>query len=766
MKWLRNGGYFISAALFLTTSSFTFAQESKTPQINTNKLNIPHTNGSINVDADLSDKAWQDALVVDLNIVNSPWNNRPSPVKTTAKIMENGEYLYISFLAEDPDPSKIKGFLSDRDSTLTDDIVGIKLDTYNNRRILYQFLVNPYGVQNDAIANENTGSVNTLWDGIWQSYGKITDQGYQVEIAIPFNILNFEPSDANKTWSLELLRLYPRDERLRISHMPLNRDNNCWACQMPEAVGFKQAKLGKNIQLTPYAAASYDQSRDIWDATDPWHNKTNSDAGIDLRWGITPSNSLTATLNPDFSNVESDSGQLSVNKNFSLFFKEKRSFFLENSDYFSSNNNLVYTRNIADPDYGVKFTGREQQHTYGFFATNDTQTNIILPGNLGSRIRTLNQESKSSALNYRYNVNDDLSFGFLSTYRSADVYHNLVTALESKFRLDESNTFKAQLLSSDTKDDPSIASSTDAFNDTAYKLNYSHESEYWTIELGQQQINKNFRADLGFMPKSDFKESTVSVKRQYYGDENTWWTEASAEIKWDIQHNQQNELIERGYLASSIINGPMLSRFVLSYSNKDKVGLRKTAENNAIDLNTSRFTESIAGLFAEAQPLASLNIALGIDKGKKIDYSNDRLGNYQEIYGYVTWFITNHLKVDLYQSYSEMKADNELTGLHNANVYTENLIDLRFAYQFDVRSYLKLNIVYDDISKNIANNPLSSVSATDKSLSTQLIYSYQINPQTVFYLGYSDSSYQDDDLTQLTRERKTFFSKISYAWQP
>jgi predicted porin len=210
----------------------------------------------------------------------------------------------------------------------------------------------------------------------------------------------------------------------------------------------------------------------------------------------------------------------------------------------------------------------------------------------------------------------------------------------------------------------------------------------------------------------------------------------------------------------------MLSRFVLSYSNKDKVGLRKTAENNAIDLNTSRFTESIAGLFAEAQPLASLNIALGIDKGKKIDYSNDRLGNYQEIYGYVTWFITNHLKVDLYQSYSEMKADNELTGLHNANVYTENLIDLRFAYQFDVRSYLKLNIVYDDISKNIANNPLSSVSATDKSLSTQLIYSYQINPQTVFYLGYSDSSYQDDDLTQLTRERKTFFSKISYAWQP
>jgi hypothetical protein len=757
MKLLRNSGIAMSAVVFITTNSYAFESVPVSTTINNAQLSIPYTEHSIIIDADLSDPAWQQALEIDLNIVNNPWNNLPSPIKTTAKIIENGEYLYVAFIADDPDPSKIKGFLADRDSTWGDDLVGIKLDTYNNRRLDYEFLVNPYGVQNDSIANENTGEVNDLWDGIWQSYGKITEQGYQVEIAIPFNMLNFEQSDTDKVWAIELLRLYPRDERLRISHINLDRNNKCWLCQIPEIKGFKKAKMGKNIRLTPYSVAGRNQNRDIYNSNDSWH------------WGITASAALDATLNPDFSNVEADSGQLNVNKNFALFFNEKRPFFLENADYFSSNYNLVYTRNIADPDYGVKITGREQQHSYGFFATNDSQTNILLPGNLGSQLLTLNKESYASALNYRYNVNDDFSVGLIGTLRTAEHYHNLVTGVDGKYRIDDSNSVLAQVLSSNSKNTDAgfqglVANTDTGFSDQAYKVNFVHESEHWQVNLGQQQINKNFRADLGFVPKTDFKQSDISIQRTFYGDTESWWSEANIKSDWDIQRNQANEIIEQAFKVSSTVYGPMLSRLVAKIERANRVGLRANNAIDDIDNNTTMFTEQLIDLHGELHVNSRIKAGIGINQGDKIDYGNNRLGFYREYYGEITLNPTDHFMIDLFYTQSSLRADNEVGN--DEQVYHAKLTDLRLSYQFDVRSYLKLNVIYADVQRNPENNPMLSYTGKDRSLATQLMYSYKLNPQTVFFVGYSDSSYQDNDLSKLTRDARTFFTKISYAWMP
>ena len=769
MKLLRNIGIFISAVVFLTANTIAFgAEQSNT--INTNHLNIPHTEQTIKIDGDLSDAAWQRALVVDLNIVNNPWKNKPSPVKTTAKVIENGKYLYVAFIADDPDPSKIKGFLSDRDKTWGDDLVGLKLDTYNNRRLDYEFFVNPYGVQNDSISNENTGKVNDLWDGIWQSYGKITKKGYQVEIAIPFSTLNFVQSDHQKTWAMELVRLYPRDERLRISHIPLDRNNKCWLCQMPEIKGFEKAKVGSRLRLTPYSVASSDQTRDIYNNSDPWHNNNNYAAGLDIHWGITASTAIDATVNPDFSNVESDTGQLNVNKNFALFYNEKRPFFLENANYFSSNNNLVYTRNIADPNYGIKITGREAKHSYGFFATDDTQTNIILPGNLNSNIITLAQQSYAGAFNYRYNVNDDFSLGFISTFRSsAEQYHNVVAGLDTKYKFNDSNSLLAQVLTSDSKNTAPIfkglvANTSSSFSDNAYKINYIHESENWLVNVGQQQINKNFRADLGYMPKSDFKETSLSVKRSFYGTAKSWWSEANIQTDWDIQHNQNNELIEQALKTTAVIYGPKLSQLHIDYRRAHTVGLRFNNSIDNIDNNTDMFTVDNVNIYSEIQPTSRVFVGIGINNGKQIDYSNNRLGDYRELYSYITLNPTDHFMIDLYYTLSDLTAKN--LQQVNDSVYSANLTDLRLSYQFDVRSYLKLNLVYSDVHRNPNNNPMINVFKKDRSLSTQLIYSYKINPQTAFFVGYSDSSYQDDNLTRLRRDKRTFFMKISYAWMP
>jgi hypothetical protein len=752
---------------------------------NNQQLNIPHTTGKASIDGELTDPIWNNALSISLDIVNSPWNNLSSPVKTEAKIIENGEFIYISFMAYDPEPNKIKGFLADRDTTWSGDLVGIKLDTFNSRQLNYNFLVNPYGVQNDSIRNEVTGEDNRLWDGNWHSYGKKTSKGFQVEIAIPYNILNFDESNSEKTWAIEFLRLYPRDEHLRISHIPLNRDNNCWLCQIPEIKGFEKADIGKNILVTPTIVASSNQSRDVYTPNDPWSKDNNVDAGVDIRWGPNANTLLNATVNPDFSAVESDAGQLNVNETFSLFYDEKRSFFLENSDYFSSNYNLVYTRNIAAPDYGVKLTSRTEKYSYGLFVTNDTETNFIVPGNISGSLASLQTKSHSAAFNYRYNISDELTLGIVSTLRTADNYHNAIAGFDAKYRFDDSNTVTAQILHSDTEypidlfNDFTASQQAqftgrgeqalrtkieDGFNDQAYKVNFDHNSEYWEINAGHQKINSLFRADLGFMNKVDYQKNNIDVDRLFYGDEDDIWSEAKITGSWENQKNEAGEFIAKTFDVGGIVEGPKLSYLSFNFIQATKVGLRHNDLSLAIDNNTTQFDEKTYQFYAEFQPTNRVFTGLGYDFGDKIDYRNNRLGQFNEIYVDVSFQPTDHLNIGITHTYSELDATPVSTTIDD-NVFKANLTNLKVSYQFDVKSYLKLSVVYTDIDKNVENNPFDSdLSPTNKDLSTQLIYSYKLNPQTVFFVGYSDNSYQDYELKKVSRAEKTFFSKVSYAW--
>ncbi len=767
MQKLRNSCSHITAGVFLLMSMCSTAQKIA-------PLSTPNTAQTAIIDGNLTDELWQKASSISLDIVNSPWNNLPSPVKTEAKIIENGEFIYISFVAHDPSPEKINGFLSDRDTTWGEDLVGIKLDTFNSRQLNYNFFVNPFGVQNDSITNEVTGDVNKLWDGNWHSYGKKTSAGYQVEIAIPYNILNFDESNTEKTWAIEFIRLYPRDERLRISHIPLDRNNNCWLCQIPEIKGFEKADIGKNISIVPAIVASSNQSRDLYLANDPWDKNNDVDAGVDIRWGPNANTLLNATLNPDFSTVESDAGQLSVNKTFSLFYDEKRSFFLENADYFSSNYNLVYTRNIADPDYGVKLTSRTDKHSYGLFVTNDTETNFIVPGNISGSLASLQTKSHSAALNYRYNVNDSLTLGTVSTLRTADNYHNIVAGVDAKYRIDDSNTVTAQLLHSDTEYPLSLRDDfggeqiirtniNDNFSDQAYKVDFEHNSEYWEINANHQRINGLFRADLGFMNKVDYQQNEIEVERLFYGNEDDIWSEATLMGSWHNTKNERGEFIERAINAGFDISGPKLSYFYFNYIQATKVGLRHNDDIIKIHDNTTQFNEKVYQTYIEFQPTNRVFTGLGYDFGDKIDYRNNRLGKFNEVYVELTVQPTDHLRLALTHTYSELDAKPTSPNIDD-NVYTANLTNLNMSYQFDVQSYLKLSVVYSDVDENIANNPNANPSKINNDLSTQLIYSYKINPQTVFFLGYSDNSYQDDDIKTLSRAEKTFFSKISYAW--
>ncbi len=743
----------LSTLTLIFSSNYALAIE-QTSETKATPLNIPFSLQAITVDGLLNDPIWSDALEISLDIVNDPWNNLASPVKTEAKIIEDGQFLYISFLASDPNPEKIQAYLGDRDSRWADDLIGIKLDPYNNRRLNYEFLVNPHGVQHDSIYNEMTGGFNNLWDGIWYAAGKITEQGYQVEMAIPYTLLNFEDSDDIKTWAIELVRFYPRETYLEISHVNIDRNNPCWLCQYPEAKGFKQAKAGHKLQITPVAVATSHNNRDLTLAQPEWQQDDQLDIGVDIRWGITPNTSLSLTVNPDFSSIETDDGQLNVNETFSLYYQEKRAFFLDNSDYFTTNYNLVYTRNIVSPDYGVKLTSSQKKHSYGLFITHDQNTHFINPGNLSSSTTTLAQESHSGALRYRYDYSDSLSVGTISTLRSADNYHNYVFGIDGKYRFDDSNTLYVQTLHADSAY-PELTQQTDSsdkLTDQAYKIELTHNSEYWQLYAGHKNIGKAFRADLGFMPRVDLERDYLQATRLFYGETTDFWHRYSLSGRLIIRRNQNNELMDRTVSTNINLEGPLQSYMQIKYINSSKVGVRQDNTNNHITNNADMFEVNQWQLSANFYPLKQLYSAINITLGDEIDYDNNRLGKVKAIHNHTTWNINTRLELDLEQHYRQLNVGNN-------TVFTAYLTDVRLAYQFNLQSYIKLNLLY-----NYVDYPENNT--VEKSLSTQLIYGYKINPQTVFYLGYSDNHYQDMYSERLRQEQKTFFSKISYAWMP
>ena len=752
---------------------------------------VPYHDGQVNLDGELNETVWQHANEISLDLVNFPYNNTPSPIKTTVKLVENGNELMLAFIAEDPEPEKILAFYGDRDTRWEDDLIGIKLDSQNNRRMSYEFLANPFGIQIDAINNQLTGDKNDLWDGIWHSFGKITESGFVVEMVIPYQTLNFDETPGKKSWALELLRIYPRDNWLRLSHVPLDKNNDCDICQYPTISGFENATTGRNLTLTPSLVASRSETRNIYQPDAQWQSDEDVDAGLDVRWGINANTLLNVTVNPDFSAVEADAGQLNVNETFSLFYDEKRQFFLENSEYFSTPFNLVYTRNIADPDAGLKLTGREGAHTYGGFWVDDQVTNILIPGNRSSNIAVLGESSQAAAFNYRFDSSEDLSIGAIATLRDSDNYHNYVAGIDTRWQINESASVTAQWLSSNTEypddlfqqlcwgDDCSMPENVTCtfgncdyneqvlrtmksgdFTDQAFQVTFEHNTEFWDFSLSHQDIGEDFRADLGFINQVDITESEFEVVRNFYSYEgDTFWQEAQVAFEIERKENQAGALIEQGATLFANINGPKQMFVELLFHDVERAGLRHDESSLAIDDNADLFDLNFVQLYAEFKPSLTTYFNIFASVGDQVDYQNNRLADGVFVESSFSWFITPHLEF-------AVTSISETLDAENKEVFNAQLYDTRITYQFDAQSYIKVSAVYSDVDNNLDNNPIAYVDDRVKELSTQVLYGYKINPQTVFFLGYSDVSYEDDALSSLERSEKTFFTKISYAWMP
>ncbi|MCJ8272838.1 MAG: carbohydrate binding family 9 domain-containing protein, partial [Psychrosphaera sp.] len=295
-----------------------------------NLFNLTHQQQGITVDGVMDEPQWQNATQIELKYENDPGEGLAAPVKTMAYLYEDGESLHIAFKASDPDPAKIRAYLRDRDSLWNDDHVGLVIDTFADERTGFEFHVNPMGAQADMRMTDSNGwRADASWDAIWDSAATINDDGYIVEMTIPFNALRFPDHDGELTWNIALTRTYPRDVQHELSSYKSDRNIDCNICQFDQIKGFKTVKAGNNFQMTPTLTSSRSDTKDVNSDAGWQSGDFNQDLGLDVRWGITQDMVLNATINPDFSQIEADAAQLNINSTFSLFYREKRPFFLD-----------------------------------------------------------------------------------------------------------------------------------------------------------------------------------------------------------------------------------------------------------------------------------------------------------------------------------------------------------------------------------------------------------------------------------------------------
>ena len=716
-----------------------------------NTLSLSTQNQMITVDGVLDEAVWVNATKMELSYENRPAEGTKAPVKTEVFLYENGKYLNVAIKAYDPEPEKIRASLRDRDELWSDDNIALIIDTFNDERSGYEFLVNPLGAQADLRMKDTNGwNEDSSWDAIWDSAGKITDYGYVVEISIPFSALRFPEQKNALTWNIAVLRNYPRDVNTQFSTYKRDRNIKCNLCQFDQLVGFENIEVGNNFQITPTLTVSRADEKPMvpgeWD-----QGSIKAEPGIDVRWGITQDMVLNATLNPDFSQVEADAGQLDVNNTFSLFFPEKRPFFLDGASYFDTSSfNLVHTRNIAEPDYGIKLTGKTNDHSYGVMVANDKDTTFLIPGNQGSSLASLGEKSTVAIARYKMDVGDRNDVGVLVTNREASGYNNTVASVDGNYWFSQADSLRYQITRSETENPEQVQEDFELSKKqqgNALSLGYRHSTRDYNLRVDYRNISKDYRADLGFFNQVDYQKLIIGGRRTYFGDKNDALTQWGYFGDWDKTYDQDGKLLEEEYELHGNIQGPMQL-----FSNFGVVTRKRFFDEKY-------FNETQFMAFAQVTPVSGFRLGTFTRFGKQIDFSNTRLGDVFAIVPRVNWDVNNHLSVNASHDYT-------ILDVNSQRLFTANQTDLRFSYQFNMRSKLKLVLQYTDIKRNLTlyDEP-DDLSEHFISFATQLIYSYKINPQTLFFVGYSDGGFQDDNLTRLERDQRSIFTKFSYAWQ-
>ncbi|MEA2416765.1 MAG: hypothetical protein QOI58_3422 [Thermoanaerobaculia bacterium] len=735
------------AVIGLLSSGMAAADTPVSKQRQASTFEIHEASGPIHVDGSLDEEAWKTATTIPLAYEWNPGDNLPPPTKTDVLLTFDRQNLYVGFRAYDAKPAAISAHLTDRDIPFNDDTVGFMIDTFNDQRRAFQFRVNPLGVQMDATNSDVDGSEDWSWNAIWASEGRITADRYVVEIAIPFTQLRFPRGSGVQTWGFMATRDWPRDNRHRLRTMPTDRGASCLICQFDKLTGFRDLRPGRNLELDPTITAHQTAERADFPDGPLKAGDAKIDPGLSMRWGVTPNVTVSAAVNPDFSQVEADAAQLAENQQFALFFPEKRPFFLEGADFFSTPINAVFTRTVANPDLGIKVTGKENKNAFGAVITRDRINNLIFPSYDGSGLDSIDQNVNAVVARYRRDVGKTSSIGVLFTGRSADGYSNAVSGIDGLFRFSQADSVTFQYLRSATEYPNAVAARNGQpagnFSDDAVSIRWNHGARDWQWAIRYSDLGPLFRSDAGFVTRVDTKQPSGFIQRTLWGKPGQWYTKLQFFAGADWTTDSAGKIKENG------------QDFQVTYQGTRQTFVQATYSPNREYYRGVYYDNPRWNFYVEGRPSASFYGYFFVRGGKTIDFSNERQGH--------TLVAEPGMELNLGRRLSA-SFDHTFQRLDVAGgrLFTANLTQTTIVYHFNIRTLARAIVQLSDVTRDPSLYRFS-IDRKSKDLFTQLLFSYKINPQTVFYFGYSDSSFGDDRV-DLKRADRTLFLKIGYAW--
>src|SRR3954453_10870393 len=369
------------------------------------QLALPRASGTITVDGDLSDPGWNGSLVITKFYEYFKTDNTEPPMQTIAHVTYDDHYLYVGVDCRDPDPSKIRAPLVERDQVFGDqDNVAVFVDARGEGKVALELRVNPRNVQGDGLMNDASGSEDFSPDFFYDTATKITSTGWVAEYRIPLSTLRYKESDP-KTFGINVIRTWPRQFRYSASAVPIPKNTNCLVCHELLLGVITNLPNSQHLIATPYVTSQSTATPADATSTTLGHHDLDNNAGIDVKWSPTTDTAIDATLNPDFSQIESDVAQITTNQRFAIFIREKRPFFLEGTDLFDTPIQAVYTRTITSPRWGLRATGKSGSTEWTTLVADDRGGgSIVIPTSLGSFTEDQDVESIAGIARVRHEI--------------------------------------------------------------------------------------------------------------------------------------------------------------------------------------------------------------------------------------------------------------------------------------------------------------------------------------------------------------------------
>jgi hypothetical protein len=722
-------------------------------------------------------QAWEGRLAKVRGFIQRlPTDGAPTTQRTEAYVGYDQKNLYCIFIAFDSEPSKVRDHKTPRDNLYGDERLDLFLDTYHDFRRAYVFTVNPSGYQMDGLWTEGLRTqYDRSFDTVWHSRGLVTDRGFLVWMAIPFKSLRF-PAAPEQTWGIAFIRWIPRVNESatwpRISTRIEGRLN-----QEATLEGLKDIFPGRNVQTIPYVSMRSYRALDQRDLDKPYFISKDAkpEAGVDAKVILKENSALDATVNPDFSQVESDEPQVTINRRFEAFFPEKRPFFLENPSYFDTPINLVFTRRIIDPQFGVRLTGKQGPYAVGALLTDDQSPGEIVPPDdplAGHR-------AYFGIVRISRDILKQSSIGFIYTDREFKGTTNRVGGADARFKLNKNWWASGQAVTS-------TATFTDGrqLAGPAYKVQLRRDGRQFYYNLDYNDRSPGFFTQTGFIAEETVDRPTnlgriilrpplrtdirsVSQMATYrFRPEGqfliSWGPNAFVNPIWD--HRGARLDLFGDYSMSWEFTGQ--TALELFYVTDQE--LLRPQDFQGLPSNCL-YPHHRQGIYFETSFVNLLTLKSEYSQGTQINIGPPQgqqpfLADLTR--GYVSLALRPARSLRVENTYLLERLTDRSNGV---SVFNNHILRSRWGWQFNRQLSLRMILQYNAILANPAFTSLE----TSKNFNADFLFTYLVNPFTALYVGYNSNATNEELLpgdsgNQLVRtqdllnDSKQFFVKFSY----